>query len=491
MPASSALFDPLRTAAAGPRQPARPRAGRSPAPLLDHPRLEAEAEGVAAAIVAAPPLAPALALRASRGKPVPSAGAGATALPLRRAAGRPADRRTVAGVEARTGADLSGVRVHDGPEAAASAATLGARAFATGRDVVFGRGRHAPATREGRRLLAHELTHVVQQRRTGSAAVQRAPATPAEQREFVRMTIEFLEESADFFRDRRQVVTPALFDRLLTSWYTMVVNQERIVDDDLGGDATLKRDLRAAYTAALRVLMPRAAQALGVSETDLYDRNNGRIPMWAWTTPHRLESGFSAPVAEGRGVDPLTGNVAWSQSGFDVVMLPDAEDASLAAGGKANVRIQARAPGYSWESQGGQRIVTAFDPPARPTATIQVVYAPGARASDRSGYGRGTTPEDVAGGAVTPRSTSLGFHEAAHVLDYVRFLEEHPAPAFGGRVGMTEADFLAARQAYVDAIAAYQQAARDYTTARTHCVGTTVDAFHEGEEEFELECAGG
>ena len=61
------------------------------------------------------------------------------------------------------GHDFGRVRVHTGAGAAASAESLGALAYAAGRDVVFGEGRYAPGTAEGLRLLAHELTHVVQQ----------------------------------------------------------------------------------------------------------------------------------------------------------------------------------------------------------------------------------------------------------------------------------------------------------------------------------------
>jgi hypothetical protein len=63
----------------------------------------------------------------------------------------------------RLGHDLSAVRVHAGPEAAQAAAAVGARAFTVGPDIVFGAGQAAPTSEAGRRLLAHELTHVIQQ----------------------------------------------------------------------------------------------------------------------------------------------------------------------------------------------------------------------------------------------------------------------------------------------------------------------------------------
>jgi hypothetical protein len=65
--------------------------------------------------------------------------------------------------EPRFGHDLSQVRVHTGPRASESARAVNAQAYTMGHDIVFGAGRYAPGTDKGRRLLAHELTHVVQQ----------------------------------------------------------------------------------------------------------------------------------------------------------------------------------------------------------------------------------------------------------------------------------------------------------------------------------------
>jgi hypothetical protein len=76
--------------------------------------------------------------------------------------------------EPRFGADFSDVRVHTGPPAAAAARALRARAFTSGRDVVFGEGEYAPGSRAGAELLAHELVHVIQQRN-----YRRRPEGPA------------------------------------------------------------------------------------------------------------------------------------------------------------------------------------------------------------------------------------------------------------------------------------------------------------------------
>jgi hypothetical protein len=69
--------------------------------------------------------------------------------------------------EQRFGSDFHGVRVHSGPQASRAAKAVRAQAFTLGRDIVFGQGRYAPETSSGRRLIAHELSHVLQQRNGG------------------------------------------------------------------------------------------------------------------------------------------------------------------------------------------------------------------------------------------------------------------------------------------------------------------------------------
>lgn len=83
------------------------------------------------------------------------------------AAGHPLDAATRRFMEARFGHDFSQVRVHTGDKAAASAHAISARAYTAGAHIVFGAGQYAPNAHAGRRLLAHELTHVVQQQATG------------------------------------------------------------------------------------------------------------------------------------------------------------------------------------------------------------------------------------------------------------------------------------------------------------------------------------
>jgi hypothetical protein len=78
--------------------------------------------------------------------------------------GRPLEVNARLAAERAFGVNLGSTRIHSGPEAAASAASVGAAGYAIGRHVVFGSGRYEPHTTRGRALLMHELAHVAQQR---------------------------------------------------------------------------------------------------------------------------------------------------------------------------------------------------------------------------------------------------------------------------------------------------------------------------------------
>jgi hypothetical protein len=79
--------------------------------------------------------------------------------------GQPLDAETVAFFEPRFGHDFSQVRIHTDERSAESAQTVNALAYTVGQDVVFAQGQYMPETTEGKRLLAHELTHTLQQER--------------------------------------------------------------------------------------------------------------------------------------------------------------------------------------------------------------------------------------------------------------------------------------------------------------------------------------
>ena len=91
--------------------------------------------------------------------------------------GQPLAPAVRADMEARLGYDFQNVRVHTDPDASRSAQEIHALAYASGTSIAFDAGQYRPDATEGRKLLAHELTHVVQQ--GGATRRSAAPETPA------------------------------------------------------------------------------------------------------------------------------------------------------------------------------------------------------------------------------------------------------------------------------------------------------------------------
>lgn len=143
----------------GPRR-RKPEGGSAASPE------EREADDIAAAVVEGRG-----AVRHAAGTPAVAELPASSDLP---GPGRPLDPRPRAVLEPHLGADLAAVRVHTDAAAAAQARSLGAQAFAQGRDIAFAAGRYAPESDDGLRLLAHEVTHVVRHE-AAPGAIRRKP----------------------------------------------------------------------------------------------------------------------------------------------------------------------------------------------------------------------------------------------------------------------------------------------------------------------------
>lgn len=125
----------------------------------------------------------------------------ATAIEDTKGGGRSLPDQVRASMERGFGADFSAVRVHTGGQADALNHSLNAKAFTTGRDIFFAKGQYNPQSRSGQELIAHELTHTVQQGAVqtssdvhramsvprDSARVQREPVKNAEERKEIRV----------------------------------------------------------------------------------------------------------------------------------------------------------------------------------------------------------------------------------------------------------------------------------------------------------------
>lgn len=143
--------------------------------------------------------------------------------------GRPLDSATRAFMEPRFGHDFSKVRVHSDGEAEKSAKAMNALAYTVGHHIVFGSSQYAPSSSAGRRLLSHELAHVMQQR--GRSVL---PGQPVPTAEFG----DTLEQAADHAADD---IAASHFDAVPSS--SAIGAQKRSVAASLGtvGGAMIQR----------------------------------------------------------------------------------------------------------------------------------------------------------------------------------------------------------------------------------------------------------
>ena len=125
--------------------------------------------------------------------------------------GRPLPEETRTYFEPRFGVDFRGVSIHTDTRAGRIAGMLNARAFTVGRDVVFGAGQFHPETGGGRKLLAHELTHVIQQKKM-IAAKGRTDG-------FIQRKIPSVQE-AD--KVRKRVMPSPPVPQVMPSWYLFI-----------------------------------------------------------------------------------------------------------------------------------------------------------------------------------------------------------------------------------------------------------------------------
>jgi hypothetical protein len=163
---------------------------------VDNP-LEAEADRMAKQVVSSEPRIGTGSARAAGGT-----------------SGTPLDLAIRTALEPRFGNDLADVRVHTGSESAAAARSLNARAYTVGQDIFFGEGRYDPHSREGLRLLVHELSHTVQQ--SGGRSAQRlSSATRGVYRDPIPQSTDAGEDGKKSTPDQVTVpVPPALLTHL-------------------------------------------------------------------------------------------------------------------------------------------------------------------------------------------------------------------------------------------------------------------------------------
>lgn len=147
-----------------------------------------------------------------------------------RGGGQPLNESALTFFESRFGNDFSQVRVHTDNKAAKTASLVNARAFTMGKDVVFGSGQYAPENVQGKKLLAHELTHVIQQSQRNIAGFNRyknlAYIQPKNKEPSTAKTkVEYEEIEIDVITFRKGDTARSIMQRALIKKFKLSLNE--------------------------------------------------------------------------------------------------------------------------------------------------------------------------------------------------------------------------------------------------------------------------
>ncbi len=199
--------------------------------------------------------------------------------------GRSMAKRELDFLQPRMGVDLSDVRIHDTPQAAELAESVGAKAFTHGKDIYFNRGQYKPHTSEGMHLLAHENTHVVQQGGAVQASrlqcapkdvIQRKPSGAA-----AHARTQALLNSHDALKEHRDVLRAALREikRNKSVAFNRQAGLKRVEEINRlqGGDAANLTRLRKDWKWLVSNRSKRSTKAFRGRERRLFESAMSRL----------------------------------------------------------------------------------------------------------------------------------------------------------------------------------------------------------------------
>jgi hypothetical protein len=179
------------------------------------------------------------------------------------------DRPTQSFMESRFGTDFSNVKIHTGDNAVQMSRELNAQAFTVGSDIYFNSGKYNPSSESGKHLLAHELTHTVQQQASGSRAVNRiVNPSPVHFRSFAEMKqmrvpafIAYIQSQADWFTnpaltdDQRERIRALLLliDDNVAAYFTYVGiwYLDMFINDVTGDESEANAEAIRSYASAV------------------------------------------------------------------------------------------------------------------------------------------------------------------------------------------------------------------------------------------------
>jgi hypothetical protein len=244
--------------------------------------------------------------------------------------GQPLDANTRAFFEPRFGTDFSAVRIHNDTNAAASARAVNALAYTVGHNVVFNSGQYTPQSDSGKRLLAHELTHVVQQGTDGTdtrQVVQRqkgedfievdlVPVSPEGRKEAKRLGIDLPTVSDQVWR---------LIGGVADNAGKMLSDMEKKKIEELFKKTTMALGTPLASVTGPKVLLHDTSAPVGAAKIKS-EKDKGRGPLGAGVAAWVPVAG-DATIARPNLFESKRPSTSEFEKGIDIIKQADREQA--------------------------------------------------------------------------------------------------------------------------------------------------------------------
>ena len=450
--------------------------------------------------------------------------------------GMPLPTETRMDFESRFGHDFSKVRVHHDSESVDSAKAISAKAFTLGNNIVFGSGQFNPNNFDGKKLLAHELTHVIQQGKAtsfgsnGHAASHQTQGNvvqkkDGEKKAKPKQDIKKALKAQKMVWDDLRAFFPDDIGKVAGTGFRESVGylQTNLTEDKEGpetssapiiyvgndyfneSDADKRKEKLQAEVDKINKWRIETARI----ENDDLKSAKVKAMLQDLSAQKKLEVIGKLKEKKGAANDKVIeylnkvmqstpivpGATARDEGGFEVqfdnvkiIVLPDVyNSASVSTGAETRIKSVPdnpnwyRYPGFTWDGHG--KINSMTFTPSKPDIvySVQTFYSSGVNPRSTSGYGVGTRSTDT-----TSEEKTLGHHEGTHGEEFINSIKAGTAgtkwPAYTGKIGDNRQPFETAHDAWRVNIKKFQdmiKKAVDDNAQKVDCVGKTIEKYHQ------------
>jgi hypothetical protein len=340
-----------------------------------------------------------------------------TELNASRGSGNSMDASTHQFMSSRFGVDFSHVNIHKDAKAAKMSQSINAKAFTLGSDVYFNKGEYNPQSNEGKRLLAHELVHIIQQRNI----IQRKP------RPWDNIPFDY-----DMIADPLERMERMKTDYAVYFWKDALKRLEtgELDDGDLKNDRLRDRltGLKKVEVVSLisKIKTYQAQRDKDINDPEVTDPRKKKpistVKIIEWLEVRKI---ISTPMPDNAkvkiGVLGDIENYVINLKDVTITVKPDTHGAAgNETGAKTNFEGQ-----YAYSIVNGKienfKLNNIAVNPTKLEVEIRTKYSDSPDVT--SGYGKGTTEADIQN-----KTTTLRVHEGQHGTDYIDFLTSTPLP---------------------------------------------------------------